>query len=519
MTIDVVTATTQRDARALVNRLWNFCNLLRDDGVSVLDYVEQLTYLVFLKMVNELKNRKLNAVDIIPDFDPWGKLLDADGIALETTYAEILHELGTRKGVLGQIFRKSQNRIQDPAKLKRLIVELIGAENWSGTGVDIKGDAYESLLERGAEDRKTGAGQYFTPRALIRAMVDCTQPSPVDTVMDPACGTGGFLLAAYEYISEHHGSSLTLEEREKLVTGGIRGTELVDGTARLAAMNMLLHGIVRPDEAISPIEVGDSLAKASPHHASLVLANPPFGVKSTFASTTENDRGKKGQLAHSRFDFWVATSNKQLNFVQHIYTLLETNGRAAVVLPDNVLFEGGAGESLRRQLLKQCALHTLLRLPSGIFYANGVKANVLFFEKPPPNPSGQPATTTLWVYDFRTNQHFTQKQNQLRREDLDGFVDAYKPGQSRAKRERSPEFKPYTVEELLQRPGVNLDLYADLKDDSLDDMDGLLEPHVIAQEVIDELEAALVDFSALAEALRQRVGIDLATEDEPDSLA
>lgn len=516
MTTDTAPITPQRDARALVNRLWSFCNLLRDDGVSVLDYVEQLTYLVFLKMAHELKHRKLNAVDIIPEIDAWARLLDTDGRELESTYAEILHNLGTRKGVLGQIFRKSQNRIQDPAKLKRLIVELIGAENWSGTGVDIKGDAYEELLNKGAEDRKTGAGQYFTPRALIKAMVDCMMPTPSDTIIDPACGTGGFLLGAYQYISDHHGHDLTLEERTRLVSGGIRGTELVDGTARLAAMNMLLHGIVRPDEETSPIEVGDALAKASTHHASLVLANPPFGVKSTFASTTENDRGRKGQLSHSRFDFWVGTSNKQLNFVQHIYTLLETDGRAAVVLPDNVLFEGGAGESLRRQLLKQCSVHTLLRLPTGIFYANGVKANVLFFEKPPPNPDGRPATTTLWVYDFRTNQHFTQKQRQLRREDLDDFVTAYNPGQSRSRRERKPAFKPYAVEDLLARDKVSLDLYADLRDESLGEMDTLLEPHILAQEIVEELEAALAGLSALAEMLRQRAGDGGATASEDE---
>ncbi len=310
------------------------------------------------------------------------------------------------------IFRKAQNRIQDPAKLKRLIVDLIDKENWSASGVDIKGDAYEELLSKGAEDIKSGAGQYFTPRPLIQAMVDCVRPSASDTVIDPAAGTGGFLLAAHAYASRR-AESLTPTERDHLRDGFVHGIELVDGTARLAAMNLLLHGIGKPDGP-SRIEVKDSLTADPGVRYSVVLTNPPFGRKSSVTMVGADGRESREELEIVRTDFWTTTSNKQLNFVQHIATILDINGRAAVVLPDNVLFEGGAGETIRRRLLREFDVHTLLRLPTGIFYAQGVKANVLFFDKKQAMP-GRPWTERLWVYDLRTNQHFTLKQNPLRR--------------------------------------------------------------------------------------------------------
>ncbi|MCX4995920.1 HsdM family class I SAM-dependent methyltransferase [Streptomyces longwoodensis] len=490
------------DARTLVNKLWSYCNVLRDDGVSVLDYVEQLTFLVFLKMAHEQMHRRIKPIDIL-GFDAWQELLDLEGVELEVRYTEILGELARRQGILGRIFQKSQNRIQDPAKLKRLIRELIGKEVWAGTNTDVKGDAYEELLAKGAEDVKSGAGQYFTPRALIEAMVDCTQPSVHDTVMDPACGTGGFLLKAFEYIQHHLPVNASQEEKDRLTSGAIQGNELVDGTARLAAMNMVLHGIALSSSKTSPITVGDALAEPPKQHASLVLANPPFGKKSsiTVISDEEGDSERK-ELTYSRRDFWATTTNKQLNFVQHIFTLLETYGRAAVVVPDNVLFEGGIGEIVRRRLLHQCDVHTLLRLPTGIFYAGGVKANVLFFEKPPPRQDGKPLTKTLWVYDFRTNQRFTLKQNPLRRHHLDDFVQAYRPGKPRNERSETPAFKPYPVEELLGRDKISLDLFASLKDESLEVTDLSIEPHALARQIVDELEAALSEFASVAEALR-----------------
>jgi type I restriction enzyme M protein len=340
----VVTA----DSRSLVQRLWNYCDVLRDDGVSTIDYVEQLTFLLFLKMAQERAVRTLNPERIVPEEYGWQSLLDRDGDALEIQYRRVLTALGAKRGTLGVIFRKAQNKIQDPAKLKRLIADLIDKQQWSSAGVDVKGDAYEELLAKSAEDIKSGAGQYFTPRALVRAMVDCVQPSPADTVIDPACGTGGFLLAAHEFIQRHHGHELTPEQRARLGSGAISGVELVDGTARLAAMNMLLHGIGQPNGP-SLIEVRDALSEPPRRHASVVLANPPFGKKSSITVIGQDGRATRDDIAYERAAFWVTTTNKQLNFVQHIASLLGIPGRAAMVVPDNVLFEGGAGETVRRR--------------------------------------------------------------------------------------------------------------------------------------------------------------------------
>jgi type I restriction enzyme M protein len=484
------------DTRRLVDKLWSFCNVLRDDGVSTIEYTEQLTYLLFLKMAHERAIRTIKPEQIVPESCSWQRLLDADGDALELTYKHMLEELARQQGTLGVIFRKAQNRIQDPAKLKRLIVDLIGQENWSATGTDIKGDAYEELLAKGAEDIKSGAGQYFTPRALIDAMVDCVRPEPSDTVVDPACGTGGFLLAAHTYASRD-AEHLDPKAREHLRDAFISGTELVDGTARLAAMNLLLHGIGRPDGE-SLVSVGDALSSDAGRRWSVVLANPPFGRKSSVTMVGADGRESRDDLEIVRDDFWVTTSNKQLNFVQHIKTILDINGRAAVVLPDNVLFEGGAGETIRRRLLQEFDVHTLLRLPTGIFYAGGVKANVLFFDK---RPAGErPWTERLWVYDFRTNQHFTLKQSQLRRDHLQDFVDCYLPGKARSERVETERFRPFTYDELVARDKANLDLVW-LKDDSLEDLDNLPAPEVIAREIVEELTAALVEFEAVAVAL------------------
>lgn len=489
------------DTRQLVQKLWNYCSLLRDDGVGTLDYTEQLTYLLFLKMAHERATRPINPERIVPDDCSWQRLLDADATALEATYRHVLETLAKEPGTLGIIFRKAQNKIQDPAKLKRLIVELIDAENWSATGVDVKGDAYEGLLAKGAEDIKSGAGQYFTPRALIRAMVDCIQPTVKDSVVDPACGTGGFLLTAYEYASRD-AENLTPVEREHLRDGFVYGYELVDGTARLAAMNMLLHGIGRSN-GDSLIEVGDSLTKDPGRRWSVVLANPPFGTKSSTTMVAADGKVTRDALEIVRDDFWVTTSNKQLNFVQHIKTIMDINGHAAVVIPDNVLFEGGAGETLRRRLLKEFDVHTLLRLPTGIFYAGGVKANVIFFDK---RPAGdKPWTSKLWVYDLRTNQHFTQKTNPLQRNHLDEFVDLYKAGRPHSERVEAERFKVFSYDELLARDKANLDLLW-LKDDSLQDAADLPAPDVLAREVIEELEAALEEFNAIADSLAELSG-------------
>jgi type I restriction enzyme M protein len=473
----------------LVQRLWSYCNILRDDGLSYGDYLEQLTYLLFLKMADEQTRPPFSRAAIVPDGLDWPSLLARDGDELEAHYIHVLRELGQRPGMLGVVFRKAQNRIQDPAKLRRLIVDLIDRESWLTLDADVKGDAYEGLLERNAEDVKTGAGQYFTPRPLIRAIVEVMKPEPGTTICDPACGTGGFLLASYEWIASNH--LLDPDQKRHLRFDALRGWEIVDATARLCVMNLLLHGI-GSEEADSPVAVDDAL-KADPGvRFDMVLTNPPFGKKSSMTFVTDEGDVAREDLVVVRDDFWTRTSNKQLNFVQHVKTLLAIGGRAAVVVPDNVLFEGGAGETVRRKLLEECDVHTLLRLPTGVFYAQGVKANVLFFDRKPASETA--STRELWVYDLRTNQHFTLKQNPLREEHLRDFVTSFMA------REEAERFKRFTYEELLARDKVSLDLVW-LRDESLEDLENLPPPDVIAQEIVEDLEAALAEFSAVAESL------------------
>ncbi|MEU5461645.1 N-6 DNA methylase [Streptomyces althioticus] len=486
------------ETRQLVDKLWSYAGVLRDAGVGVLEYTEQLTYLLFLKMAHERANRALKPEQVVPEQYSWQRLLDADGAALEAEYTLILQGLGRQPGMLGTIFRKAENRVQDPAILKRLVHDLIDKETWSGGG-DINGDAYESLLSKGASDKGSGAGQYFTPRSIISAMVEVVKPTVEDSVIDPACGTGGFLLGAHAYASKD-AAHMNPEQRAHLRSGFVHGVELVDGTARLGAMNLLLHGM-GDAKGESLIEVKDALVADPGKRWSVVLANPPFGTKSSITMVGADGKAAREDREIERSDFTVTTSNKQLNFLQHIMTILDINGRAAVVLPDNVLFEGGAGEALRRRLLKSFDLHTILRLPTGVFYAQGVKANVLFFDKKP--ASETPWTAETWVYDLRTNQHFTLKQNPLTRKHLDDFVACAKPGRPRKERVETERFKAFTYEELVGREKVNLDITW-LRDESLEALDNLPAPDVIAREIVEDLTAALEEFSAVADALEAK---------------
>jgi type I restriction enzyme M protein len=478
----------------LVQKLWNYCNILRDDGLSYGDYVEQLTFLLFLKMADEQSKPPFSKPSPIPKGFGWAALLKLDGDDLEIHYRHTLEELGKRSGMLGVIFRKAQNKIQDPAKLRRLIVDLIDKEQWSSLSVDVKGDAYEGLLQKNAEDVKGGAGQYFTPRPLIAAMVDVVGPTPGQTICDPACGTGGFLLAAYSYLAKHGG--LDRSQKKKLKTGTFFGIELVDSVTRLCAMNLLLHGIGGESDEDLPVVTKDALADKHGEY-DIVLANPPFGKKSSVTIVNDAGETSRESLVINRIDFWASTSNKQLNFLQHIFTILKQHGRAAVVLPDNVLFEGGAGETVRRELLKQADVHTLLRLPTGIFYAQGVKANVLFFEKKPARE--QPWTEKLWIYDLRTNMHFTLKENTLQRSDLDDFVACYNR-KNRNDRKETERFKSFTYDELTKRDKLNLDILW-LKDDALEESANLPAPEIIAADIMADLAAALEQFSAISEDL------------------
>ena len=484
------------NSQQLVQKLWNYCNILRDDGLSYGDYVEQLTFLLFLKMAEEQSQPPFNKPSSVPKGFDWPSLLAKDGDALETHYRHVLDTLSKKPGMLGVIFRKAQNKIQDPAKLRRLIVDLIDKEQWSSLSADVKGDAYEGLLQKNAEDVKGGAGQYFTPRPLIAAMVDVVAPQPGQSICDPACGTGGFLLAAHDYLAKQ---ALDRAQKKKLKSGTFFGIELVDSVTRLCAMNLLLHGIGGESEEDLPVVTKDALAGKHGEYE-IVLANPPFGKKSSVTIVNEAGESSKESLIINRDDFWASTSNKQLNFLQHIFTILKQHGRAAVVLPDNVLFEGGAGETIRRELLKQADVHTLLRLPTGIFYAQGVKANVLFFDRKPAQE--KPWTQKLWIYDLRTNLHFTLKENTLKRSDLDDFVACYNQ-KDRTARKESERFKAFTYEELTKRDKVNLDIFW-LKDDALEESANLPAPEIIAQEITDDLEAALEQFATIAEDLNSR---------------
>jgi type I restriction enzyme M protein len=487
------------NSNQLVQKLWNFCNVLRDDGVSTIEYVEQLTYLLFLKMADE--RQKAGLGEVVPYGLDWQSLLDRDGDELEVHYRHVLESLGRQPGTLGTIFRKAQNRIQDPAKLRRLVVNLINEETWTAVDADLKGDAYEGLLQKGAEDTKSGAGQYFTPRPLIRAMIACLRPRPGELVADPACGTGGFLLGAHEWIVDHHIAEMDADDKRFLRDEAMHGWEIVDGTARLCAMNLLLHGIGTPNGP-SLVTVADSLRGDPGLRVDVIAANPPFGRKSSMTMVNEAGEAEREDLVVVRDDFWASTSNKQLNFLQHIKTMLKIGGRAAVVLPDNVLFEAGAGETIRRRLLGECDLHTILRLPTGIFYAQGVKANVVFFDRKP--AAADPWTWATWVYDLRTNMHFTLKTKPLRYEDLACFVEAYRP-HDRAKRVESERFRRFAYDELVARDKANLDITW-LRDDSLDDASNLPAPGVLAAEIVEELEAALAQFAELAASLPAEEG-------------
>ncbi len=482
----------------IVQKLWNYCTVLRDDGLSYQDYLEQLATLLFLKMAHEKSD--MGRTSIIPSDSEgkpldWPSLLALDGVELENHYRHILAELGKKTGMLGMIFRKAQNKIQDPAKLRRLIADLIDKEQWMTLDADVKGDAYEGLLQKNAEDVKGGAGQYFTPRPLIRAIVDVMRPAPGQTIHDPACGTGGFLLIAHEYISRNY--TLDRDQKKHLKFHALTGNELVDGVARLCVMNLFLHGIGGDD---IPIRGGtDSLQQKPSVAFDMVLTNPPFGKKSSFTILNDEGEATKADITYVRDDFWATTSNKQLNFLQHVKSCLKINGRAAIVVPDNVLFEGGAGETIRRELLKQCDVHTLLRLPTGIFYAQGVKANVLFFDRKP--ASEKPWTDKLWIYDFRTNQHFTLKANPLKREHLDDFVRCYN-AQNRHERKETERFRAFAYDELVKRDKASLDIFW-LKDESLEDSANLPDPDVIAAEIAEDLQAALDQFAAIAADLRK----------------
>lgn len=485
------------NTQSIVSKVWSFCDVLRDAGVSYGDYLEQLTYFIFLKMADEYSKPPYNRDVGIPAEYDWQTLKARKGAELEAFYIKLLRELGKQKGMLGQIFTKAQNKIQDPAMLFR-VIDMIDTESWVMMGADIKGDIYEGLLEKNAEDTKSGAGQYFTPRALIKTMVACVRPEPGKSIADPACGTGGFFLASYDFLVNEH--KLDKTQKTFLKHRTFHGNEIVANTRRLCLMNMFLHNIGEIDGESTVLST-DSLIADSGVRYDYVLANPPFGKKSSMTATNEEGELEKEDFTYNRQDFWATTSNKQLNFVQHIRTMLKTTGQAAVVVPDNVLFEGGAGETVRKKLLQNTDLHTILRLPTGIFYAQGVKANVLFFDNKPASPD--PWTKAVWYYDYRTNIHHTLKKKPMRVEDLKNFIGCYNPWNRHDRKEtwsgECPEgrWRKFAYDEIVARDKTSLDIFW-LKDKSLIDLDNLPEPDDLAAAIIENVEAGLNSFREIA---------------------
>jgi len=487
------------DTAQIGRRAWSYAGVLQDAGLSCFEYVEQLTLLLFLKMADQVTQAPYNKPPIVPPSLGWKALLPLDGADLETKYSDILDKLSVKPGMLGVIFKGARCEIHNPALLKQLIVNLIDKVDWMSLPVDVKGTIYEELLARSAQESSRGAGQYFTPRPVIQTMCEVMQPTPQDRICDPAAGTGGFLFNAYNQVLEHYGSDLDRDEKRALSEDLVEGMELSPKVGRMCAMNLYLHGIGGQKAVVHTGH--DSLAAPWGKEYTMILANPPFGKKQSLLFVNDEGDTEKEDQVIVREDFWTSTSNKQLNFLQHMYTLLKIDGRAAVVLPDNVLFEGGAGEKVRRNLLQKCRVHTLLRLPTGIWYSPGVKANVVFFDKK--EGRAEAWSDKLWVYDLRTNMHFTLKQSPIQRKDFDEFVGCFKPGKIHQRKSIWGEsnldgrWRCFQYNELLKREKLNLDLFW-IKDKSLTDVESLPEPEVLATEIADELEAALEQFTKIA---------------------
>jgi type I restriction enzyme M protein len=467
----------------IVQKLWGFCHTLRHDGVDYGDYIEQLTYLLFLKMAEE------KGVEIPKGCD-WDTLKKLSGTDLTDHYNEVLRKLRSAEGLLGDIFTQATSRFTNPINLRRLI-DMIDEEEWSSLDVDVKGAAFEGLLEKAASEGKKGAGQYFTPRVLIQSICRLMKPDPRGRsdfrISDPACGSGGFLICAYEWLVAESKGVFDRTDAKRIRTKTYFGQDLVARPRRLALMNLYLHG-VEPH-----IYLGDTLYEPDRgERYDVVLTNPPFGTKGA-------------KQAPDREDFTIETSNKQLNFVQHVVNTLKAGGRAAIVLPDNCLFEDKAGEVFEI-LMQDCNLHTLLRLPRGTFtpYSQGVKANVIFFQK------GYP-TESVWIFDARSNvPGITKKDRPLTRDHFAEFEKAYgKDPNGQSKRTDGGEtgrFRKFSRSAIKER-GNKLDITW-LKDDSLEDGDDLPDPQDLASEAITELEAIVDDLREIVFIVEKEAGVE-----------
>ena len=463
----------EHNEQSLVQKVWQLADVLAAAGVAFTDYIVQLTYILFLKMDAEAE--ALGIESKIPKDCRWANLVDKDGFDLLERYEKSLKKLSEQPGLIGTIFSKAQNKISQPAHLAK-VVAMVDAQDWLSLDIDTKGAIYEGILEKNGQDKKSGAGQYFTPRALIKAMVDVTNPKITETVCDPACGTGGFLLAAFDHMKRE---SQDRRKQTFLKTEALTGCDITPLVVTLASMNLYLHGVGIDS---SPVKCEDSLEKEPSRLYDVILANPPFGTRPAGL----------GEISSMRQDFFAKTSNNQLNFLQHIMLLLKVGGRAAVVLPDNVLFEGCAGETVRKKLLADYNLHTILRLPTGIFYAQGVRANVLFFSR-----GGK--TSETWVYDYRTGVKHTLANNKLERRHLDDFVACY----TQKKRTETERWHRFAVEELVKRDKTNLDLKW-LKEQSDDDADISLK-ELLAEmgKYRDTINKAVVELTELAKGIEE----------------
>jgi type I restriction enzyme M protein len=478
----------------IVGKLWNLCNVLKDDGVTYHQYVTELTYLLFLKMAEETGQH-----DQLPAGYRWADLTAQSAPERLEFYKKTLIHLGSHGSMLvKEIFANASSFIKKPATLSTLVTE-IDKIDWYSARQEGLGDLYEGLLEKNANEKKSGAGQYFTPRPLIDSMVAVMKPTLNDVIQDPAAGTGGFLIAAHHYLREHHDfDALTEKQQRKLRRNTFYGMEHVQDTHRLALMNLMLHGIDSDPEA-GGIRYGDTLGPDGQAlgrlGATVILTNPPFGTK-------------KGGGLPTRDDFTFPTSNKQFCFLQHIYRALKPGGRAAVVLPDNVLFESNVGTEIRRDLMDKCNLHTILRLPTGIFYAQGVKTNVLFFTR---GEMDKGNTKEVWVYDLRANMPAFGKRTMLGREHFAAFEAAFGDdplGTSPSLKKRKDDgeqgrWRRFTREAIWER-GDNLDIVW-LKDEGDGADTELPEPSVLAREAIDELEAALSDLRTVLTELGEEL--------------
>jgi type I restriction enzyme M protein len=484
-----MTRDQNNSAAALVQRVWNYAHIFRDDGLAFMDYTEQVTYLLFLKMAWE--HRQVGAGQVPPRYS-WGTLKNfTDNRKRWERYHQGLRKLSELGGLIGLVFTKPQSKINDPAKL-HLLIQMIDNVDWSRLDLDVKGDVYEGLLARNAEDVRGGAGQYFTPRPVIRAIVEVMRPELGMRISDPACGTGGFLLAAFEYLKSRTANA---DQEARLRKRTLHGVDLVPNVARLCAMNLLLHGIGTDRDHLL-VSIGDSL-ESTPEPVDMVLTNPPFGKKSSFTIIGADGKSQIDKISYERPDFWATTSNKQLNFVQHVYSMLNESGRAAMVVPDNVLFEGGAGEKIRRTLLQRCNVHTLLRLPTGIWYSPGVKANVLFFDKQP--VSSTPATKGVWVYDLRLNQKFSLKQSPIGPDDLTDFIKCYNADDPTCRKETA-QFRRFSFSEIVARDKASLDIQ--WPRETMNATQGE-SPQVLMREILTDLEEAIREFAAAESEIRR----------------